>query len=69
LRALGHSLDELTALLRAADMRALEVFERLQQTHSAHLCDVLQPLDEAMAALDFDLAVEHCRALKARLAP
>jgi len=69
LAALGRSLDELSALLRVADMRALEIFERLQQTNSKRIRDALQPLDEAIASLDFDLAAEHCRALKERFEP
>jgi PAS domain S-box-containing protein len=67
--ALSRSLDELIALLRQADMGALEVLERLQQAHSERIRDALQPLDHAMAALDFDLAAERCRALKEKLAP
>jgi HPt (histidine-containing phosphotransfer) domain-containing protein len=69
LAALSRSLDELTALLRVADMRALEVFERMQQTRASRIRDAMQSLDEAMAALDFDLAVEHCRVLKERFEP
>jgi len=65
--SLRRSLDELTSLLRGADMRALEVFEQLQQTHAAHVRDTLQPLDEAMATLDFDRALAQCQALKMRL--
>jgi len=66
LPGLRRSLDELTRLLRSADMRALEVFEQLQQTHAAHIQDALQPLDAAMASLDFDQALSECQALKER---
>jgi PAS domain S-box-containing protein len=62
-----RSLEELTRLLRGADMRALEVFEKLQQTHSAHVQDALQPLDQAMASLDFDQALTQCEALQLSL--
>ena len=64
---LRRSLDELTSLLRCADMRALEVFGQLQQTHAAHVQGALQPLDDAMATLDFDQALAQCQALKMRL--
>ena len=62
-----RSLDELISLLRGADMRALEVFEKLQEAHAENLQEAAQPLDEALAALDFDLALSHCEALKKRL--
>ena len=65
---LRRSLDELTGLLRAADMRALEVFERLQRSHASHITDALKPLDEAMASLDFDQALARCLALQERFA-
>ena len=63
-QGLRRSLDELISLLRGADMRALEVFENLQETHAVHLQEALKPLDEAMVALDFDLALSHCQALR-----
>ena len=63
---LCSSLDELIGLLRGADMRALKVFEKLQETHAAHIQEVVQPLDDAMAVLDFDLALSHCQALRKR---
>ena len=66
---LRRSLDELAGLLRGADMRALEVFEQLQQAHPARLAGAMQALDAAMAALDFDLALVHCQALKTRFEP
>ena len=64
--ALRRSLGELTDLLRAADMRALEVFERLQQRHASHIPEALKSLDAAMASLDFDQALTACRALQER---
>ena len=63
LAGLRTSLNELTGLLRGADMRALEVYEHLQQRHAVHLKASLQPLDEAMASLDFEQALAHCQAL------
>jgi signal transduction histidine kinase/CheY-like chemotaxis protein len=64
--ALGRSLDELSVLLRGNDMRAMAVFERMQLTYSASMGEALRPLEEALATLDFDLAAEHCRAMKQR---
>ncbi len=63
---LRRSLGELTDLLRAADMRALEVFERLQHRHASHIPGALKSLDAAMASLDFDQALSQCRALQER---
>ena len=60
---LRDDLHELAVLLRNADMRAIEVFERVQQTHAQRLQTLLLPLDEAMAALDFETALAHCQAL------
>ena len=56
-------LRELSRLLGNADMRAVDVFERLQQAHATHWQAELQPLDEAMSALDFERALLHCQAL------
>jgi HPt (histidine-containing phosphotransfer) domain-containing protein len=64
---LRRSLDEMSVLLRAADMRALEVFERLPRSDAAHVTDALKALDEAMATLDFDQALSQCGALQQRL--
>ena len=64
---LRRSLGELTQLLRAADMRAVEVFERLQHRHASHIPQGLKSLDAAMASLDFDQALSECRALQERL--
>jgi CheY-like chemotaxis protein len=63
---LRRSLDELAGLLRGADMRALEVFAQLQQTHAAHIQGALLPLDEALASLDFEQALAQCQALTKR---
>ena len=61
-----RSIHELAGLLRSADMSALEVFEKLQSTQAAEVREALQPLDEAMASLDFDQALVHCLVLKKR---
>ncbi len=64
--AVSRSLRELAGLLRQADMRALEVFEQLQQIQSIQSEAAMAPLDEAMAMLDFDLALAHCQTLQQR---
>jgi CheY-like chemotaxis protein len=64
--SLRHSLAELTSLLRGADMRALEVFEQLRLTYAAQMQDAMQPLDAAMASLDFDQALSVCQSLQDR---
>ena len=68
LPSLHQALDELADLLRRADMRALDVFEQLQQTHAVQTQGgVLEALEQAMAALDFDQALAECQRLKTRL--
>jgi len=66
-RGLRDALRELMGLLRSADMRALDVFEQLQQNHAAQMQTTqqttLQPLDDAIAALDFERALAQCQAL------
>jgi CheY-like chemotaxis protein len=64
---LRRSLAELMDLLRAADMRAVDVFEQLHRNQPAHIQDALKPLDEAMIALDFDQALSACQTLEDRL--
>ncbi len=56
-------LDELVALLEAADMRAVDVFEQLQQAHAGQLHSELQPLGDAIAELDFERALTLCQPL------
>ncbi|HKX44184.1 MAG TPA: CHASE domain-containing protein [Burkholderiaceae bacterium] len=67
--ALRRWLDELSGLLRAADMRAIDVYENLQQSQPARIREALKPLDEAMSSLDFDQALSACRALEGTLIP
>ncbi|MDH3209800.1 MAG: response regulator, partial [Burkholderiaceae bacterium] len=61
---LGPLLDELTGLLGNSDMRAVDVYARLQPTYTALLGKCAQPLDEAMSMLDFQQALAHCQALQ-----
>ena len=58
LKELGFSnLDEMAAKVIPKEMHAQ------LQSQAAHLKQALQPLDEAMAALDFAQAAAHCRSL------
>ena len=62
---LRRSLHELVELLRCADMRAVEMYEQLQEAlDAAHGKENCQSLDAAMTALDFESALAHCQALK-----
>ena len=63
------ALQELAAALRDADMRAVDVFETLKQTPGALDEAALQPLGEAIAALDFETALTICRALHEAVPP
>ncbi len=61
---LRRSLHELVELLRCADMRAVEMYEQLQEAlDAAHGKENCQSLDAAMTALDFESALAHCQAL------
>ena len=66
--SLHDTVGELIGLLRSADMRALDVFEQLRQAHAPQLQPALQPLADAMAALDFTLALARCEAVTAAVA-
>jgi hypothetical protein len=60
-------LDELAALLREADMAAVDACERLRAAPGA-LAGKLEELDAAVGAFDFDHAAELCDGLAQRLA-
>jgi HPt (histidine-containing phosphotransfer) domain-containing protein len=60
---LHEVMHELMGLLRSADMRALDVFEQLQHGVAPQLQTALQPLADAMAVLDFKLALARCGAV------
>jgi two-component system, sensor histidine kinase and response regulator len=66
-RALGTALDALAPLLAQADMAATDLFADLQAAHDEAWGAELQPLADAMAALDFDAALAGCTALSAAL--
>jgi CheY-like chemotaxis protein len=60
---LRQDLTALVRLLKNSDMVALDVHTLVQQTFGAHLGGDLQPLQNAMDALDFESAAVHCAAL------
>ena len=62
-QALQHGLRQLADLLRNADMAALDAVASLQGQFSGLLAERFQALDEAVAGLDFDPALGHCRQL------
>ena len=64
-------LDELKALLRNADMRAIEVHAKLRDalSHGGVAVEKVKRLDAAVAALDFAQAVVQCDTLIQQLSP
>ncbi len=64
---LALELATLHRLLEQADMQALDVHERLHASFAPALGDELQPLDDAMAALDFPRALALCASLREHL--
>jgi len=60
---LALDLEALMALLQASDMVALDAHARLRQFHAASIGLVMDPLNAAMAALDFETALAHCKTL------
>jgi len=56
-------LEVLLEALRASNMRALDLFATLRQARVGSDAVLLQPLDEAMASLDFALAAKECEKL------
>jgi CheY-like chemotaxis protein len=60
-------LDELDALMRAKNMRAVNIFEDLKSTFGLALGDKLLDLEHAMNDLDFPLSLERTRSLRESL--
>ncbi|MBK7006027.1 MAG: PAS domain-containing protein [Burkholderiales bacterium] len=56
-------LHTLRALLAQSDMQAMELHAQFCSAHGAALGAALDDLNSAMAALDFDMAAQHCTAL------
>ena len=59
----ARMLHTLCALLQDADMRAIDIFEQLQQGHAAALGEALAPIETAIAALDFEQALALCNGI------
>jgi two-component system sensor histidine kinase/response regulator len=60
-------LDELDALMRDKNMRAVNIFEDLKSTFGLALGDKLLDLEHAMNDLDFPLSLERTRSLRESL--
>ena len=66
-RSDGHEmLRELQHLLRASDMGALGVFEKMQQNSALVSTDEFRELTRAMAAFDFSRAAQVCEEMRRR---
>jgi CheY-like chemotaxis protein len=61
--ALDAALQRLSSLLSASDMDALAAMDELRRAHAAALGDRLEPLEDAVARLDFERALKTCGAL------
>jgi acyl-CoA synthetase (NDP forming) len=62
--ALEAALRELGALLENSDRAAFDAVSALQQQSGAALADTLQPLVDAVDALDFAIAATLCAQLR-----
>jgi HPt (histidine-containing phosphotransfer) domain-containing protein len=62
--ALAADLKQLIALLQASDMAALDALNQLRSKHGSVLGEALEPLENAMAALDFEHAAQLCLSLQ-----
>jgi PAS domain S-box-containing protein len=65
--ALEAALKALEGLLAEADMAATDMFADLFAAHEAAWHDELQPVGQAIAQLDFDMALRACGALREQL--
>jgi HPt (histidine-containing phosphotransfer) domain-containing protein len=68
----GLALQQLKALLQAlqaSDMAALELHAQLRQSLDVSLAPTLEPLDTAMAELEFDTAAAACEKLVRQFEP
>ena len=65
-----HQMQQLTELHRAlqsGDMQAMELHSALRQSAGYQWSGVFEPLDRAMADLDFEIAAQECEKLLLRL--
>jgi CheY-like chemotaxis protein len=65
--AIGVMLDDLDALMRDKNMRAVNIFEDLKTTFGLALGDKLMDLEHAMNDLDFPLSLQRTRTLRESL--
>ena len=56
-------LQDLLRALKDSDMTAMEIHAGLRQVLASPLAEAMEPLDAAMAELDFDAATEACEKL------
>jgi HPt (histidine-containing phosphotransfer) domain-containing protein len=66
-QALQKALQSMAAQLRDADMAATDTMEQLQRQFGAQLGQQLQPLEDAVAELQFDRALQLCNELSRSL--
>jgi CheY-like chemotaxis protein len=66
-QALQKALQSMAAQLRDADMAATDTMEQLQRQFGAQLGQQLQPLEDAVAELQFDRALRLCNELSRSL--
>jgi hypothetical protein len=65
--AIGSMLDDLDALMRDKNMRAVNIFEDLKTSFGLALGDKLIDLEDAMNDLDFPLSLQRTRTLRESL--
>jgi CheY-like chemotaxis protein/HPt (histidine-containing phosphotransfer) domain-containing protein len=63
--ALREALSQLSTLLEAADMEAMNAMAKLEDAFADALGHRLEPLQAAMVDLNFAAALAHCKALQA----
>ena len=62
-------LKALLSALQASDMVSMELHAKLRQEAGDDLAEVLQPLDQAMADLEFEAATIECEKLVRQFEP
>jgi hypothetical protein len=62
-------LKDLLTALQASDMAAMELHAQLRQSLDASLAPAMEPLDAAMAELEFDIAAAACEKLVRQFEP
>jgi hypothetical protein len=67
-KAARAALEQLNALLTAADMSALDVHAQLRPVLAALPAEPLEELESALQDLDFDTAQQTCKGLLVQLA-